>query len=238
MYTSDHTEDDATHLSYWFLVQTELFDLSPCSFCHPALMEWNEMLCRQSAAYWFVWQKDKKIRDRAGQKDRWTIKNLLQIYWSAALRISILHMDLSCITLSSFRSKSQGKTLDQRLIFDAFSLTVRPLWTVTSLGEADPPVRSADRLICKVSLSWSATMIIGPVALNGATITDNKHMILHVMAVKDLNLQQANRMGALWWCIWPNQSNILPQLDASPPFSNFWRLFSQLIEWFWLQLLI
>ncbi|KAM7369738.1 hypothetical protein PAMP_011038 [Pampus punctatissimus] len=60
------------------------------------------------------------------------------------------------------------------------------LQTVTCHG-----VRPTDRLICKVRLSGEATLIIGPAPFNEATVTDNKHIILHVLAVKDLNLHQA-----------------------------------------------
>lgn len=43
------------------------------------------------------------------------------------------------------------------------------------------------------------------------------------MAVKDLNLHQENRLGDLWWSIWPHPSKILSPLDknASPSLSNF-----------------
>lgn len=85
----------------------------------------------------------------------------------------------------------------------------RPLHLMVRLDA----VRPTDRLICKVCLSCSATLIIGPASLNEATVTDNKHIILHIMAVKDLNLHQENRLGDLWLSIWPHQSKILSLLD-------------------------
>lgn len=84
----------------------------------------------------------------------------------------------------------------------------------------------SDGLICKVCLPSFATLIIRPAPLNEATVTDNKHIILHVMAVKDLNLHQENGQRDLWWSIWPHPSMILSLADTyvsidSTSFFNF-----------------
>lgn len=71
-----------------------------------------------------------------------------------------------------------------------------------------PSGRQTDWHVKSVSVAWP-TLIINPEPLNEATVTDNKHIILHVMAVNDLNLHQED----LWWSIWPHPSNMLSVLD-------------------------
>lgn len=95
-------------------------------------------------------------------------------------------------------SDTWGKTFDQRLL--SCSQFSKPLHLKLNLP---------DSLTCKVCLSSSATLIIGPAPPNKATVTDNKHIILRVMTVKHLYLHQKIDWGNFYSCIWPHQSKIV-----------------------------
>lgn len=97
-------------------------------------------------------------------------------------------------------------------------------------------VRLTDRLICKVCLSCSATLIIGPAALDEATVTDNKHIILHVITVKDLNLHQEknetlNLINQRFYHRWRATSLWTLLLLLLKHYFYIWKYYFQ--NWFW-----